>query len=132
MQSDLAGPTDSKAMFWGGWILSGLPALFLLFGGVMNLVKPDVAAKGTVELGYPESVIGGLGVVLLASTVLYLIRQTSVVGAILLTGYLGGAVASHLRVGQSWFTILFPAVFGALLWGGLCLRDRRVRSAVFG
>lgn len=119
-----------KSMLWTGRILSGLPALFLLFDGAMKLVKPTVVVETTVKLGYPESVIIGLGIVLLACTLLYLIPRTSVLGAILLTGYLGGAIATHVRVSDSWFSIFFPAIFGALLWGGLCLRDDRVRAIV--
>ena len=71
-----------------------------------------------------------VGIVLVASTILYLIPPTSVLGAILLTGYLGGAVASHVRLGQGMFEILFPVVFGALLWGGLVLRDARLRAVL--
>lgn len=115
---------------WAGRILSGLPALFLVVDGAMKLVKPDVVVKGTVELGYPESVIFPLGVVLLSCTVLYLIPQTAVLGAILLTGYLGGAVATHVRVGAGMFPICFPVVFGVLLWGGLFLRDGRLRELI--
>jgi hypothetical protein len=88
-----------------GRIMSGLPALFLLVDGAMKLVKPETVVKATVELGYPESVMFPLGVVLLACTVLYLVPQCSVLGAILLTGYLGGAVATHLRVGGGMFPI---------------------------
>jgi hypothetical protein len=81
-----------------------------------------------VELGYAEAVVLHLGVVLVACTILYLIPQTAVLGAILLTGYLGGAVATHVRAGQGPFEILFPVVLGALLWGGLVLRDVRLRA----
>jgi hypothetical protein len=108
--------------------MSALPALFLLWDAVMKLVKPAFVVEATVRLGYPESVIIGLGIVLLASTVFYLIPQTAVLGAILLTGYLGGAVASHVRAEDGWFPICFPVVFGALLWGGLILRDARLRE----
>jgi hypothetical protein len=79
-------------------------------------------------LGYPESVILGLGIVLTASTLLYAIPRTAVLGAILLTGYLGGAVATHVRVGGGAFPVLFPVCIGVLLWGGLVLRDARLRS----
>jgi hypothetical protein len=120
----------SKGVRWSGWILSAMPALFLLVDGVMKLAKPDVVVKTTMELGYPESVIVGLGIVLLASTGVYLIPNTSVLGAILLTGYLGGAVASHLRVGDGLFPICFPVILGAFLWGGLILRDARLRALV--
>ncbi len=115
---------------WAGRIVSGLPALFLLVDGAMKLAKPEVVVKSTVELGYPESVIVPLGIVLLACTVLYLIPRTAVLGAILLTGYLGGAVATHVRVSAPSFAICFPVIVGALLWGGLFLRDGRLRGLV--
>jgi DoxX-like protein len=121
----------SKKMLWAGRIMSGLPALFLLMDGVMKLVKPEPVVKATVQLGYPESTIVGLGIVLLVCVTLYLIPRTSVLGAILLTGYLGGAVATHVRVGDPLFThILFPVFFGALLWGGLYLRDPILRTLI--
>ena len=130
MQSATQTVPVSNKMLWAGRITSALPALFLLADGVMKLVKPEPVVKATVELGYAESVILPLGVVLLACTILYLIPRTAVLGAILLTGYLGGAVATHVRAGQGPFEILFPVVFGALLWGGLVLRDYRLRALV--
>jgi len=105
--------------------------LFLLVDGAMKLVKPEVVVKATVELGYAETVIVPLGVVLLACTILYLVPSTAVFGAILLTGYLGGAVATQVRAGQGPFAILFPVVFGVLLWGGLTLRDDRLHRLIF-
>ena len=113
---------------WTGLVMSGLPALFLLVDGVMKLFKPAVVVDTTVQLGFPEGVIVPLGVVLLVSTVLYLVPPTAVLGAILLTGYLGGAVATHVRVGEGAFPILFPVIIGALLWGGLVLRDPRLAA----
>jgi hypothetical protein len=107
--------------------MSVLPALFLLVDGAMKLVKPEPVVKATMELGYAETVLLPLGIVLLACTILYLIPRTAVLGAILLTGYLGGAVATHVRAGHGSFEILFPVVFGALLWGGLVMRDDRMR-----
>lgn len=94
--------------------MSALPALFLLVDSAMKLVKPEVVIKATVELGYAESVIVPLGIVLLTCIILYLIPRTAVLGAVLLTGYLGGAVAIHVRAGQALFEILFPVVFGIL------------------
>ena len=95
----------------------------------MKFVKPEPVVKTTLELGYPESVILPLGIVLLAATILYVVPRTAVLGGILLTGYLGGAVATHVRVGNPLFGhTLFPVYLGALLWGGLCLRDRRLRA----
>ena len=120
----------SKAMLWTGRILGLLPALFLLLDGAMKLVKPEPVVEATVKLGYPESVIVGLGILLLTCTVLYLIPRTAVLGAILLTGYLGGAVASHLRAGDPLFAVFFPVVFGVLLWGSLYLRDGRLRGLI--
>jgi hypothetical protein len=113
---------------WAGRALSALPALFLLVDAGMKLVKPAPVVKATVDLGYPDGVIVPLGLVLLACTALYLIPRTTVLGAILLTGYLGGAVATHVRVGDGAFPLVFPVVLGMLLWGGLYFRDARLRS----
>ena len=122
--------TSNKGSLWAGRIISALPVLFLLVDGIMKLVKPAVVVEATIQLGYPESVIIGIGLVLLACTILYLIPRTAVLGAILLTGYLGGAVATHVRVGGPLFSIIFPVILGAMLWVGLYLRDERVRSLV--
>ncbi len=116
-------PAVSKKLLWTGRIITALPALFLLFDGAMKLVKPPVVVQGTVQLG-------PLGIVLLACTVLYLIPRTAVLGAILLTGYLGGAVATHVRVGAGWFEILFPVIFATVIWGGMVLRDARLRALI--
>lgn len=121
---------SNKSSVWAGRILSALPALFLLLDGVMKVVKPAFVVEATVQLGYPESVIVALGVVLVACTILYLIPRTAVLGAILLTGYLGGAIATHVRVGGPLGSILMPVILGVMLWGGLYLRDERVRSLV--
>ena len=130
MQSGTQTAPVSKQMLWAGRIISALPALFLLVDGVMKLVKPAVVVEGTVRYGYAESVIIPLGIVLLACTILYLIPRTAILGAILLTGYLGGAVATHVRAGEGWFPILFPVIFGVLIWGGLYLRDARLRALI--
>ena len=116
----------SSKRLWGSRIMSGVPALFLLVDGGMKLFKPAVVVEATTKLGYPQSAIVGIGLVLLASIFLYLIPRTSILGAVLLTGYLGGAVATQVRAGANLFNILFPIFLGALLWGGLCLRDRRL------
>ena len=113
----------SKGRLWAGRIISWLPALFLLLDAVMKFVKPKPVIDGTVKLGYSESVIVPLGIVLLVCTVLYLIPKTAVLGAILLTGYLGGAVATHVRAQEGLFPVIFPVIVGALLWLGLYLRD---------
>lgn len=120
----------SKTNLWIGRIVSYLPALFLLIDGVMKLVKPTVVVDATVKLGYAESAIIPIGVVLIICTILYLIPATSVLGAILLTGYLGGAVATHVRAAEGVFPIVFPVIFGILIWLGLYLRDVRLRALI--
>jgi len=122
------GRVTSSIQLWAGRIMSGLAALFLLWDGVMKLLKPAVVVKATRDLGYPESDIVGIGLVLLACTLLYLFPRTSILGAILLTGYLGGAIASQVRAEASWFNVVFAFVFACLVWGGLWLRDVRVRD----
>jgi len=129
--SEAQSASLSKGRLWTGRIMSALPALFLLVDGVGKLVKPAPVVEGTVQLGYPESVLLGLGIVLLACTVLYVIPRTAILGAILLTGSLGGAVATHVRVGNPFFThVLFPVYLGVLIWGGLYLRNERLRSLI--
>jgi hypothetical protein len=130
MQTSTRNAAISTKTFWTGRIISALPVLFLLMDGVMKLFKPRVVVEATLQLGYPESVIVGLGIVLLTCTILYMIPTTSVLGAILLTGYLGGAVATHVRVGEGLFPVLFPVIVGVLLWLGLYLRDDRVRTLI--
>ncbi len=118
----------SKRRLWAGRIIGGLPALFLVMDGAMKLWKPPVVVESTVQLGFPEATIVGIGLALLASTALYLVPRTAVLGAILLTGYLGGAIASKVRVQAPLFDIVFAIVFAVFLWGGLWLRDRRVQE----
>jgi len=120
----------SKSAQWAGYVLSVLPSLFLLLDAVMKLFKPSFVVEATTKLGYQESVIVPLGIVLLVCTVLYLVPITSVLGAILLTGYLGGAVATHVRMSEGAFPILFPVIIGGLIWGGLYLRDPRIRAQI--
>jgi hypothetical protein len=116
---------------WGGRIMSGLVALFLLFDGAVKVLKLPIAVEGTTQLGYPEYVVVGIGVVELVCLLFYLIPQTSIFGAILLTGYLGGAIATHVRVGSPlWSHVLFPIYVAALVWGGLFLRSRRLRALI--
>jgi hypothetical protein len=123
--------TVSKGRLWTGRILSALPVLFMLMDGVMKLMKPDFVVKATVQLGFPENVIAPLGIIVLICTILYAIPQTAVLGAILLTGYLGGAVATHVRGGDPLFShILAPVYFAILIWGGLYLREPRLTALV--
>jgi hypothetical protein len=124
-----SSPPVSKAAFWAGWVLSILPCLLLLFSGVMKLVKAPEVVKGlTTQFGYPESELLILGVVEISCTIIYLIPRTAVLGAILLTGYLGGAVATGVRIEDP--TFILPALLGVMIWLGLFLRDRRIRALI--
>jgi len=122
---------SSKKMIWVGRILTVLTALFMLLDAVMKIVKPAQVLEANVRLAYPVSTLTGIGVALIVCTLIYIIPRTSILGAILLTGYLGGAVASNVRAGSGWFETIFPTLFAALIWGGLWLRDRRLRSLLF-
>src|SRR6185295_6609246 len=112
MQSGETATGGSKGRVWAGRILSGLPVLFLLFDAVFKFFKPAPVIEATTKMGYSLDTIIPLGVVLLACTILYIIPSTAILGAILLTGYLGGAVASHVRMGEGWFPISFPIIIG--------------------
>ena len=120
-------------MLWTGRTISALVVLFLLFDIVIKFIRPapPSVVEAFTHLGLPDSIDVGLGIVLLTCTVLYVIPRTAVLGAILLTGYLGGAVSIHLRVGDPLFShILFPIYMGALIWGGLYLREDRLRALI--
>jgi hypothetical protein len=126
---DTTSAPDSKARRWIGRVMTGLPVLFLIFDCVLKFVRPPMVVAGNAQLGYPPDVIVGLGVVLAICVALYVIPRTSIIGAVLLTGYLGGAIASHVRVGDPLFShVLFPTYVAAFVWGGLYLRDRRLRA----
>ncbi|HZS47490.1 MAG TPA: DoxX family protein [Blastocatellia bacterium] len=120
----------SKKSLWAGRIISTIPVLFLLMDGIMKLFKPSFVVEATVKMGYPESTIVGIGLTLTICTIIYVIPRTSILGAILLTGYLGGATATHVRVEGPLFTIIFPSIVALMIWGGLYLRDQRLRALV--
>src|SRR5512142_2610359 len=116
---------------WRRWTATGLQALlvaFLIMDAGRKVARAAPAVEGTVQLGYPAGALVPIGLVLLAFTVLYVVPGTAALGALLLTGYLGGAVASQVRIGAPGFSIAFPLVFSALLWAVLLLRDDRVRG----
>jgi hypothetical protein len=125
MQAETLNAGPSKTMLWAGRVVSALPVLMLIMSGAMKLTKSADVLKGFADLGYQDSVILPLGIVELGSTLLYVIPQTSVLGAILLTGYLGGATATHVRLGQAFIA---PVILGVLVWLGLYLRDARIRA----
>jgi hypothetical protein len=111
------------------YVLTTIAVLFLTFDTVIKLLRLAPAVQGTVALGYPEHAVGVIGAIELACLVLYLAPRTAVLGAVVMTGYLGGAVATHVRVGNPLLShTLFPVYVAALLWGGLYLRDARLRA----
>ena len=121
----------SLAQIWTGRVLSAIAVLFLLMDATMKVLRPPFVIEGTTKVGYSAGVILPLGIIQLICLILYLFPRTSVLGAILWTGYLGGAVATHVRVGDPLFShILFPTYVAALLWLGLWLRDARLRALV--
>ena len=115
---------------WAGRILSALAILFVIFDGVIKVMQMAPAMEATAQLGYPESLVFGIGILELACLVIYVIPRTSILGAILLTGYLGGAVATHVRAGSGLFPLIFPVIIGLLFWGGLYLRDNQLRALI--
>jgi hypothetical protein len=127
MSSEPALTPVSNKLLWAGWIVSVLPVLMLVMSGVMKLLKPPEVLEGFTKLGYDSNLALGLAIVELGCTAIYIFPRTAVLGAILLTGYLGGAVATHVRVGDAY---VIPIVLGVLVWGGLYLRDCRIRALV--
>ena len=130
MQSTTQTAPVSKKMLWAGRIITALAVLFLLFDGVTKVMKVTPVLQASAKLRYPESLIPVIGIILLVCTALYVIPRTSILGAILLTGYLGGATASQVRVGNPLFETLFPVIFGVLIWAGIFLRDDRLWALV--
>ncbi|MEM8508435.1 MAG: DoxX family protein [Bacteroidota bacterium] len=120
--------TTSKVRLWISYILQGLIITLFLMGAVMNILQTEDAIAGAVELGYPESAVLYLGITLLISTLLYAFHKTSGFGAVLLTGWLGGAVASHAIHQDPLFNTLFPVIFGLLIWFALWLRQDKVKK----
>ena len=127
MDSEKLLPATPPAMLWTGRVLSALPALMLIMSGVMKILKPAMVVEGFTKSGFNPDVLVGLGIVELSCTILYLVPQTAVLGAILLTGYMGGAIATHLRLGEPY---IVQTVFGVVLWLGLFLRDARLRTLI--
>ena len=128
MQSTNQTATPSKKRLWAGRIISAIPVLLLLFSGVMKLMKPAPVLQGFAHYGYPESLIVGIGILEIACTVVYAIPRTSILGAILVTAYLGGATATNVRVGDP--AVVMTVLLGVLAWVGLYLRDNRLSALV--
>ena len=121
--------SSSRAATIAGYVLTAIAGLFLTFDAIVKLLRLDVAVKATTELGYPASTIFGIGLMQSIALVLYFVPRTAVLGALLLTGHLGGAIATHVRVGNPLFShTLFPIYVAALVWGGIYLREPRLRE----
>jgi uncharacterized membrane protein YphA (DoxX/SURF4 family) len=120
----------SKQALWTGRVLTILIALMLLLDCVGKFMNPPQVVAAFDKLGLPHDITFSTGVILLVCTVLYLVPRTATIGALLLTGYLGGAIAIHLRIGDGTFPLVFPAVLGALAWAGIYFRSARLRSVI--
>ena len=120
----------TRTTMWTGRVLSALAVIFLAFDGSIKLMKLPVVIDATAQLGFPQDSILVMGLLLVACTLIYAIPRTSVVGAVLLTGYLGGAVAAQMRVGHPAFEVIFPIIVGSIVWIGLFMRDQRVRALI--
>jgi len=131
MESAIRTAPVSRTRQRAGLIMTVVAVLFLLFDSVIKVMRVAPAVEGTVQLGYPATAVLGIGIIQLVCLVTYVLPRTAVLGAILLTGYLGGAVATHVRIGSPLLThILFPVYVAVLIWGGLYLRDERLRALV--
>ncbi|MEO8881044.1 MAG: DoxX family protein [Gemmatimonadaceae bacterium] len=121
----------SAARLWTGRVLTTLAAVFLLLDAIFKFLHPPQVLATFTQLGWPAELAVTLGVLQLICLILYLVPRTAILGAVLLTGYLGGAIATNLRVGNPLFThILFPIYLSVFIWGGLYLRDTRVRTLI--
>ena len=127
MHPAVAVSKPSKAMLWTGRVISALPAIMLLFGASLNLMRSPMAVQGLAKYGYPAGALIPIGIAALVSTILYIIPQTAVFGAVLLTGYLGGATATHVHAGEPFS---MPVLCGILVWIGLYLREPRLSGLV--
>ena len=130
MQAEAFVNHSVRTTSWTGRVLSALVVVFMVFDGVIHVLKPTPVVEAFAQLGYPLGVSVGLGIVELACTALYAIPRTAALGAVLLTAYLGGAVATQVRIGAGVFPTIFPVILGAILWTGLALRDARVRAFI--
>jgi hypothetical protein len=128
MQTAVQPRAVAKKSMWAGRVLSAIPALMLLFGGVVKLLQLLSVVQGFAQYGYPASSLPVVGILEVGSTIVYLIPRTAVLGAILMTGVLGGAIASNVRIANPAFVV--PLVLGVLVWGGLYLRDQRLRALI--
>jgi len=130
MESTAQSAPVSKASVWTGRVISGPVVLFMIFDGVTKVMKVRQVIDATIRIGFPVSTVVGIGITLLVCVALYVIPPTAVLGAILLTGYFGGATAANVRAGSPIFNTVFSVAFGVLTWLGLYLRERRLQALV--
>lgn len=121
----------SKLRLWISYLLQGLIILLFLMGAIQNLLQTEMAVTGATQMGYPASAVPYLGIVLLISVILYALPRTTVLGALLLTTWLGGAVATHIIHNDPVFNIVFPILFGVLVWSGIALRNDKLRQVLW-
>jgi len=130
MDTAIQSSSVSKGSLWAGRVISGLVVLFMLFDSITKIAKVQQVVDATVRIGFSASTVWGIGITLLVCVALYVIPQTSVLGAILLTGYLGGATAANVRASTPLFNTAFAVGFGILIWLGLYLREARLRALI--
>ena len=128
--TDTLPPAVSGARLWTGRVITGLMVAFLLFDGITKIMKVPQVLEAQTRLGYPQSAVVKIGIIVLLCTVLYVIPRTAVFGAMLLTAYLGGAVASQVRISAPAVDTSFPIIFCVLVWAALFLRDPRLRQQI--
>ncbi|HUJ39663.1 MAG TPA: DoxX family protein [Candidatus Acidoferrales bacterium] len=130
MTAAASGAGTSKGSLWTGRVISGLVVLFLLFDGVTKVIREPHVMEASARIGFSGQSVVAIGAVLLVCTLLYVIPRSSIFGAVLLTGYLGGAVATNVLAKTSAFNVSFPVIFGVLVWGGIFLRDPELRAII--
>ena len=130
VKADVGAASASNATLWTGRFLTVLSVLFLVFDGVAKVMKVAPVMEASARLEIPGHVIPGLGAVLIAATLIYAFPRTSLLGAVVLTGYLGGAICAHLRIGDPAFPTVFPGLVAAIAWSGLYLREPRLQALI--
>src|SRR5260221_2290547 len=131
MSTDPQITSGSKTVYWAGWTMSGLVVVFLLLDGASKLMLIAPVVEATTQVGYPVNFVRAMGIIGLVCAILYAVPRTAILGAILLTGLLGGAIASKMRIEEPLFShVLFGVYVGILAWGGLYLRDDRLRALI--
>lgn len=122
--------SNSKSRLWSSYILQGVIIVMLMFGGINNLLQTEMAVNGAIEMGYPSSSLFYLGIILITSTILFAVPKTSILGALFIQAWLGGAVATHMIHNDPLSMVLFPIIFGTLVWFSIWLRNEKIRQLI--